>query len=453
MLQVKDIEIESQQKKIECFMTKVRDLNQKLKGNPDHLKLEQYQKTIAELRTKPQHQKDPKSNPDDMKLEQYQKTIAELKTELQQQKDLKSMPDDMKLEQYQKNIAELKAELQQQKDLKSNSYDLKLEEYQKTISELKTELKQQKDLVLELKNENNHLNRKLRSNRVNPDKLQQKNIEKQRMELQQQKDIILELRKEIIYWINEKKFQSTTNANQRYVVSQNEIPNDEDMAEQPPINTGMQSPNQETPKSFEDLQGQIEEMINKYSTKKEKEIKGDSFQNDESIDEYVERNDNEFFQDTDSMNLSSDLDDQSSNDQEDSNTEMIVDFMNPIKIKSQKDETKRCKICLKTFSGSNKLKIHMDAVHKKLKPFQCTICQSPFALKAHLKSHVDVVHNKLKPVSCKMCSRTFACHSHLKQHAVKVHKNARPFECNSCSETFPRNSDLKQHVEQLHNNI
>ena len=194
-------------------------------------------------------------------------------------------------------------------------------------------------------------------------------------------------------------------------------------------------------------------MINKYTTQKEKKIKGDSFQTEESIEEYNEGNENKFFQDTDLMNLSSDLDDQSSNDQEDSNTEMIVDFMHPIKIESQKDETKRCKICLKRFSGRNKLKIHMDAVHKKLKPFQCSICQSPFALKAHLKSHVDVVHKKLKPVSCKMCSRTFACHSHLKQHAVKVHKNARPFECNSCSETFPRNSDLKQHVERVHIHI
>ncbi len=423
MLQVKDIEIESQQKKIECFMTKVRDLNQKLKGNPDRLKLEQYQKTIVELKTEPQHQKDPKINSDDLKLEEYQKSISELKTKLKQQKDL---------------ILELT----------SKPDDLKLDQYQKTIAELKAELKQEKDLVLELKNENNHLNQKLRSNRVNPDKLQQKNIEKQRMELQQQKDKILELRKEIIYWINEKKFQSTTNANQRYKIS-----NDQDNAEQPPINIGMQSPNQENPKSFEDLQGQIEDMINKYSTQKEKKIKGDSFQTEESIEEYNEGNENKFFQDTDLMNLSSDLDDQSSNDQEDSNTEMKEDFMNPIKIDSKKDETKRCKICLKRFSGPNKLKIHMDAVHKKLKPFQCSFCQSPFALKAHLKSHVDVVHNKLKPVSCKMCSRTFASHSHLKQHAVKVHKNARPFECSSCSETFPRNSDLKQHFEQAHNKI
>jgi predicted RNase H-like nuclease (RuvC/YqgF family) len=192
VLQVKDIEIESQQKKIECFMTKVRDLNKKLKGNPDHSKLEQYQKTFAELKTEPQYQK----------------------------------------------------------DLKSNSDDLKLEVYQKTISELKAELKQQKDLVLELKNENNNLNQELRSNRVNPGKLQQKNIAEQKMELQQQKEKIMELRKEIIYWINEKKFQSTTNANQRYVASQNEIPNDEDNAEQPPINIGMQSPNQETQRAL-----------------------------------------------------------------------------------------------------------------------------------------------------------------------------------------------------------
>jgi uncharacterized Zn-finger protein len=40
------------------------------------------------------------------------------------------------------------------------------------------------------------------------------------------------------------------------------------------------------------------------------------------------------------------------------------------------------------------LKIHIESVHEKLRPFQCTICSKCFSQKRSLRAHLQAIHEK-----------------------------------------------------------
>ena len=78
------------------------------------------------------------------------------------------------------------------------------------------------------------------------------------------------------------------------------------------------------------------------------------------------------------------------------------------------------------FGQRSNLKNHIDAVHKKLTPYQCKECKKSFGQSNTLKSHIDTVHKKLTPYQCKECKKYFGVRSNLMRHIDPVHKYLNP---------------------------
>ena len=79
-----------------------------------------------------------------------------------------------------------------------------------------------------------------------------------------------------------------------------------------------------------------------------------------------------------------------------------------------------CDIC--DYSGRTKayLKIHIDAVHKKIK-HPCSQCEKLFAQKSSLNLHTKIVHDGIK-VSCNFCEKKATTKQHIRDHMLKHHR-------------------------------
>ncbi len=64
----------------------------------------------------------------------------------------------------------------------------------------------------------------------------------------------------------------------------------------------------------------------------------------------------------------------------------------------------------------------------------CPQCGKTFRRHFNMRIHVDRVHNKVKPFPCNYCNKAFATNSDLKQH-VGVHGQGNRFECEECGRT------------------
>jgi uncharacterized coiled-coil protein SlyX len=182
-LGMKDIEMDSQRKKIDWLLTKVSLLNQKLKSkqNPDHVKMELQQKTITEKNTVLKKQKiDISKLENDIsilntKLKDSEENSGQdqLKIELLQQKNIKEQNTELKkqkieISKLENEITILNTKLKSSED-KSEQDQLKVELLQKTISNLKTELQKQAAQILQLRKPISHHNQKL--DNIQPDQI------------------------------------------------------------------------------------------------------------------------------------------------------------------------------------------------------------------------------------------------------------------------------------------
>jgi C2H2-type zinc finger len=70
---------------------------------------------------------------------------------------------------------------------------------------------------------------------------------------------------------------------------------------------------------------------------------------------------------------------------------------NPKKMKKAQAKLKdECPICKKHYSCRAALKIHIKAVHEKIKRFSCGHCGHAFHQKGNMKSHIKKKHEKIK---------------------------------------------------------
>ncbi|XP_018334323.1 zinc finger protein 91-like isoform X2 [Agrilus planipennis] len=107
-----------------------------------------------------------------------------------------------------------------------------------------------------------------------------------------------------------------------------------------------------------------------------------------------------------------------------------------------------CVECNKMFSDRRQLRIHMDSVHKKLKPFLCSYCGYKGASKSSLRMHMRQ-HTGEKPFSCEQCSYTTADHNSLRRHKLR-HTGQKPYKCAYCDYACIQSSTYKVHLKTKH---
>ena len=110
-----------------------------------------------------------------------------------------------------------------------------------------------------------------------------------------------------------------------------------------------------------------------------------------------------------------------------------------------------CKECNKTFARNQNLKLHINVVHLKMKPFKCKKCNKTFSRKIYLQNHVNYVHFNVGPHQCEECNRTFSANFNLENHIKVVHPKMKPHQCSDCDRTFFSLPRLQKHINDVHN--
>ena len=67
-----------------------------------------------------------------------------------------------------------------------------------------------------------------------------------------------------------------------------------------------------------------------------------------------------------------------------------------------------------------------------------------------LKMHIKAVHNKIKDEKCQLCDYSTPSKSDLQKHIRQVHLNKRAYSCIECTKTFTTQPNLIDHNRSVH---
>ncbi|KAI5967719.1 AZF1 [Candida margitis] len=117
--------------------------------------------------------------------------------------------------------------------------------------------------------------------------------------------------------------------------------------------------------------------------------------------------------------------------------------------KRHKARTQQCPYCLKYFTQSTHLEVHIRS-HIGYKPYECTYCHKKFTQGGNLRTHLRL-HTGEKPFTCDICNRSFNRKGNLEAHRL-THENVKPFECklDNCDKSFTQLGNLKSHQNRFH---
>ncbi|XP_063698544.1 zinc finger protein 260-like [Culicoides brevitarsis] len=105
-----------------------------------------------------------------------------------------------------------------------------------------------------------------------------------------------------------------------------------------------------------------------------------------------------------------------------------------------------CDKCNAKFKRREHLRIHVNGVHLKLKPFKCEICDRTFSQigdrNVHMKSHSDQ-----KEHSCTICNKKFRLVKALRTH-LRIHTGEKPYSCTFCQKSFTTYMAMAAHTEK-----
>ena len=111
---------------------------------------------------------------------------------------------------------------------------------------------------------------------------------------------------------------------------------------------------------------------------------------------------------------------------------------------------RQCKLCGKSFTREENLKLHIDTVHDGQKNYKCKFCKKKFSQSTNLKKHIDNVHLGRKDYHCDSCEKSFCRSSALKNHINSFHYGCKDFHCDSCQKSFASTSALIKHKRSYH---
>lgn len=99
--------------------------------------------------------------------------------------------------------------------------------------------------------------------------------------------------------------------------------------------------------------------------------------------------------------------------------------------KVAKECSHECELCGKAFPETRPLRVHMDMVHKKKRPYLCLQCGHSAASKGALRVHIRS-HTGEKPFKCEECEYSTSDHNSLRRHKMR-HSGERPYKCPFCA--------------------
>ena len=158
----------------------------------------------------------------------------------------------------------------------------------------------------------------------------------------------------------------------------------------------------------------------------------------------------------------------------------------------------KCDECNASFQSKQNLNVHINGIHRKLKPFGCQYCKKSFSQKCNWKAHVKSCHenysnshdseiidisecpngndnqnvqtskdmvskvgkpktkkdlrNFKKNFKCDVCEASFFGKQGLNYHIDAVHLKT-PFRCEYCKKSFKMAANLKRHIKSIHQKL
>ena len=101
-----------------------------------------------------------------------------------------------------------------------------------------------------------------------------------------------------------------------------------------------------------------------------------------------------------------------------------------------------CQYCEKVFRQKITLKEH-EKIHMQGRP-KCDICHKSFSYKHVLQAHMKAIHSCEHHFRCDICLKTFST-KYLFQLHKSVHTDYRPYKCDVCQKTFKQKNVLRAH--------
>ncbi|XP_065092498.1 zinc finger protein 91-like [Ochlerotatus camptorhynchus] len=113
-----------------------------------------------------------------------------------------------------------------------------------------------------------------------------------------------------------------------------------------------------------------------------------------------------------------------------------------------KPDAFECELCKKRFPDSNALQHHKWWMHTPAseRPFKCDICGNKFMKEYLLKQHIQRhVEQERKVFQCQLCDRALSTASQLRAHMQSLHGEASAWVCDVCAKGFSHRSVLERH--------
>lgn len=101
----------------------------------------------------------------------------------------------------------------------------------------------------------------------------------------------------------------------------------------------------------------------------------------------------------------------------------------------------RCEVCNNKLTSKSNLEQHVKVVHAGLKPYS-------FAHSSFVKVHIKAIHEKIREHNCNLCDKKFSFNTSLTMH-LRSHTGEKPFKCHKCSYTSASTSHLTRHMSSL----
>jgi rubrerythrin len=83
-----------------------------------------------------------------------------------------------------------------------------------------------------------------------------------------------------------------------------------------------------------------------------------------------------------------------------------------------------CQVCDFSTSSGRYLKVHMKAVHDKIKDFNCPHCDFKASHQSTITKHVKYVHDKIQEHKCPQCDLRFSSKYNICSHIDSIHEKS-----------------------------